>query len=246
MSIDYDHKRNPHTLESPRAAFPIIFSESTPASLLDIGCGTGTWLKAAQESGVKTVFGVDGIQVAREDFWVDANSFRREDLTGSINLGQKFEAALCLEVGEHLDEKFAPTLVKSLTTHADLVIFSAGCPGQPGQHHVNCQWPAYWQEIFNQQGYACDDAVRWRLWNKTEVQPWYRQNIFRARRNPGLAGKEPRINSVIHPDMIKLISDEACHEWTREIAKGRLPIAWYLQLPPAVVAGKVKQKLSGA
>lgn len=242
MSIDYDHKRNPHTLESPRAAFPIIFSESMPASLLDVGCGTGTWLKAAQEAGVKSMLGIDGIQVPQEDFWVDASLFQQEDLTSQFDLGRKFDAVLCFEVAEHLDEKNAATLIRSLARHSDLVFFSAACPGQPGQHHVNCQWPGYWQELFNREGFACDDAVRWRLWNQKEVQSWYRQNIFRARRD-ARAGQEPRLNAVVHPDMLQLLNEEACQSWTNEIAKGRLPAGWYFRLPPSVFAGKIRQKL---
>ena len=52
MTIDYNHALNLHSLSGPRVAFPAIFPSSNPKSLLDVGCGLGTWLKAAQEAGV--------------------------------------------------------------------------------------------------------------------------------------------------------------------------------------------------
>ena len=67
--------------------------------------------------------------------------FRVVDLTVPWTLERKFETALCLEVAEHLEETSSSLLIKMLTAHADTIVFSAPCPGQNGQHHVNCQWP---------------------------------------------------------------------------------------------------------
>jgi SAM-dependent methyltransferase len=244
MSIDYDHNKNPHTPESPRVALPLIFSEWKPASLLDVGCGTGTWLQAALEFGIATVAGVDGIQVAQDQFLVSPNLFAPRDLTAPLNLGRKFDAALCLEVGEHLDSRHAETLVESLTAHADFVVFSAACPGQPGQHHVNCQWPVYWQRFFNQFGFVCGDSIRWRLWDVEDIQPWYRQNIFTARRDPGEAGKEKRIEPVVHPDMLPLLMEACCTARQSQIEKGALPFRWYLSAPFKAITAKVLQRMS--
>jgi hypothetical protein len=35
--------------------------------------------------------------------------------------------------------------------------------------------------------------------------PWYRQNIFSATYVPTMAGQEPRIAPVIHPDMLRVM-----------------------------------------
>jgi len=80
-------------------------------------------------------------------------------LTRSWDLKRKFDAVLCLEVAEHLDSAFAPTLIDALIKHGNLIYFSAACPGQTGQHHVNCQWPVYWQQLFNERGFACEDDL---------------------------------------------------------------------------------------
>jgi len=61
-------------------------------------------------------------------------------------------------------------LVTSLRAHADTVIFSAACPGQEGQGHINCQWPSYWQALFNRNGFECVDDIRPVIWGNTDIE----------------------------------------------------------------------------
>jgi len=171
-----------------------------PESLVDVGCGTGTWLRAAIDSGISDVIGIDGVEIPRDRLLFPSDKFHCRDLCAPVDLGRRFELAICLEVAEHLDQDAGRILIRTLTKHADVILFSAACPGQSGQHHVNCQWPEYWQALFNSEGYACDDSPRWTIWDDSLIEVWYRQNIFIARRDPG-AGKEPRIKSIIHPEM---------------------------------------------
>lgn len=235
MSIDYDHTRNPHSTAGPRKALPELFRDGAPKTLLDVGCGTGTWLKAALENGVSEVVGVDGIAVPSEQLLVPANCVSIHDLTKSWRINRSFDAVLCLEVAEHLDHAYANVLIETLVNHSETVYFSAACPNQSGQHHVNCQWPAYWQQLFNSFGYTCSDEVRWRIWNMAEVEPWYRQNMFKACKDPKNAGNEPRIAPVIHPDMLYSFTAaseiEACQRQIHQIAAGSQPVSWYITTP---------------
>lgn len=209
--------------------------------MLDIGCGEGTWLRAALLAGVQDVVGVDGVEIKPERLLFPACSLVIRDLTRPLVLGRRFELVLCLEVAEHLPASAAPTLIESLTRHSDRILFSAAIPGQPGQHHVNCQWPAYWQRLFNDQGFACEDSVRWQLWDHVNVEPWYRQNLFVATQSIN-AGKEPRLQSVIHPEMVRhmLASplETAYAVCTHDIENGGMPIGWYSRA--AFKAGRAK------
>jgi hypothetical protein len=45
---------------SARAVVPLLLELLQPASVLDVGCGRGAWLKALQEHGVPDTRGVDG------------------------------------------------------------------------------------------------------------------------------------------------------------------------------------------
>jgi SAM-dependent methyltransferase len=245
MSIDYNHSANRHTLDGPRAALPIIFAKEKPSSMLDVGCGTGTWLKAATEFDIPDVFGVDGVEIPSDKLHVPANNFKRLDFTRPWNLNKRFDAAICLEVAEHLDAAFAPILIDALAQHSDFILFSAACPGQGGQHHVNCQWPDYWQRLFNQRGFACFDEVRWHIWDDARIEPWYRQNIFLARHDAVSAGKEPRIKAVLHPEMLSSLasSNEGFENHVRQIERGRMRATWYLKTPVRALSKKLTKHL---
>src|SRR5258705_2503097 len=155
MSIEYAHNRNPHTVAGASAALPHIFHDWRPRRMFDVGWGPGTWLKAALDFGIFDVFGIDGVDVPEKQFLVPPSRRKIQDFTKSWNLGRRFEVVLCMEVAEHLPKLHASTLIDTLVIHSDYVVFSAACPGQGGQHHVNCQWPAYWQSLFNRRGFAC-------------------------------------------------------------------------------------------
>lgn len=219
--IDYDHSKNVHTAVGARTAMSVIFDDGMPQSLLDVGCGAGMWLAAAETLGITDFLGVDGIAVPSDQLKVSDSRIRQQDLQGSWDLGRRFDVALCLEVAEHLDAAYARTLIGALVSHSDRVVFSAACPGQSGQHHVNGQWPAYWQQLFNEHGFTCTDDIRWKIWDVQAIEPWYRQNMFMARRNLVLAGTEPRLRAVIHPAMIGYFEGAAVAE-----AAGRGAIGW--------------------
>jgi SAM-dependent methyltransferase len=207
LTIRYDHADSPPAGDGPYAALSKIFVDNRPDSLLDVGCGTGTWLKAADQLGVLDVHGIDGIDACPSEY--SRTRFSKRDLTRPFRLGRRYDVVLCLEVAEHLEEAYANVLIQSLVAHAPKVIFSAACPGQSGQHHVNCQWPDYWQSLFNKEGFACDDAIRWSIWGDPRIRPWYRQNMFAAMHAPALAGREPRIVPVVHPDMLRAMTESS-------------------------------------
>ena len=87
-------------------------------------------------------------------------------------------------MAEHLPASRASGFVHDLCAASDFVLFSAAIPGQGGQHHVNEQWPGYWADRFAAEGYAITGALRFRFWNTAGVEPWYRQNLLLAGRDP--------------------------------------------------------------
>lgn len=252
--IDYVHARNTHSASGPAAALPVILESigGRPRSLVDVGCGTGTWLHAARECGIDDLLGIEGVAAPSDQLQVEAGCIRHGDLARPLDVGRRFDLALCLEVGEHLDESAATTLVASLAAVSDLVVFSAACPDQPGQHHVNCQWPAYWQRLFNAHGFTCSDAVRWRLWEIEAVEPWYRQNMFIARHDPAMAGSEPRIAPCLHPAMLteSIMFRGPVHRGRaaqlREIAGGSMAASWYLATALSALRAKVGRAIQAA
>jgi hypothetical protein len=193
-------------------------------------------MKAVLEMGISDVFGIDGIELKEPEFLVASSQRAIIDLKAAWALGRRFEAALCLEVAEHLHKAHASRLIDCLAAHTDYVVFSAACPEQRGQHHVNCEWPAYWQALFNERHFVCDDGVRWRIWNDDRIEPWYRQNLFIARRDSASAGLEPRLRAVVHPGVWSQNNVSA-------IEKGYLPWRWYLSRPPLALFHKLVHRI---
>ena len=244
-AVAYDHSANAHSLAGAERGLSYIAAARPFNSLLDVGAGTGTWLLAAQRRGIADVMGVDGVPTEGRPLAVDRSLVRVADLRQSIDLGRRFDLALCLEVAEHLPEACAETIVGTLCRHADLIVFSAGAPHQDGDHHVNCQWPRYWQALFNALGYTCHDDLRHLMWDDPTVEPWYRQNIFTVTRDPSAAGREPRIPSVIHPDMMgSMLNPEG--PWARRyarLAEGDAAMKTYVAHIAAATRRKVARRL---
>jgi SAM-dependent methyltransferase len=242
--VDYDHTANMHTLDGALAALASLFRSGMPKNLLDVGCGTGTWLSAAQKLGVTEVFGIDGKVLPQESLLVSKELIDNRDLATPFDIGRRFDVALCLEVAEHLPPDSAAGLISSLVAHADAVLFSAACPGQHGQHHVNCQWPSYWQGLFNENGFECDDSVRWQIWDDERIEPWYRQNLFVARRNATNAGREARIKAVIHPRLLRSMCYGMHADAVAVAEAGGRSTAWYLKITANAVIAKLGRKLN--
>jgi ribosomal protein L11 methylase PrmA len=53
---------------SAREIVPLILTLIQPKSVIDVGCGVGTWLYVFKELGCKEIFGVDGDYVLPKDF----------------------------------------------------------------------------------------------------------------------------------------------------------------------------------
>jgi hypothetical protein len=134
-------------------------------------------LRAAVDLGIADVLGIDGVDVTQELLHVEKKKIEKFDLSKSFNLRRRFDVALCLEVAEHLPEGSSDDHMSSIAAHSDTIFFSAASPGQPGDHHVNYQWPTNWQCLFNKNGFACHDSLRWQIWDDTQIQPWCRQRL---------------------------------------------------------------------
>ena len=163
---------------SAEVVVPLVHEWVRPKSVVDVGCGVGTWLAAFRRRGVEDVFGVDGSPVPPDLLQIPPERFAVRDLSRPLALDRSFDLAVCVEVGEHLPASAAGTLVASLVAAAPVVLFSAAIPSQGGVGHVNEEWPRAWAERFSAAGFAWADPIRPRIWDDPGVEHWYAQNTL--------------------------------------------------------------------
>lgn len=175
---DFFSRLHAGSLQSARAILPRVLELTGASSAVDVGCGSGSWMRALGELGVADVWGVDG-SYAPPDAGT-YGTFVAHDLRQPLRLSRRFDLAICLEVAEHLPAERAAGLVADLVDTAPAVLFSAAIPGQGGTGHINLRWPDYWVGLFERHGWTCWDAIR--PWIRTDdtVDWWYRQNAFLA------------------------------------------------------------------
>lgn len=157
-----------------------------PASVVDVGCGVGTWLKAALDLGATRVQGFDGDWVSEAELEIPADCFTSCDLAAIIAGGRslvhetsdRFDLVLSLEVAEHLPATAGPSFVATLCSLGDVVLFSAAMPHQGGVNHINEAWSGYWNALFREHGFECFDALRSAFWLRPDVEWWYAQNAL--------------------------------------------------------------------
>jgi 2-polyprenyl-3-methyl-5-hydroxy-6-metoxy-1,4-benzoquinol methylase len=143
-------------------------------TLVDFGCGPGSWIKAANKIGLPLtqLVGIDKFYDLNKKFTqIKKNVYE-------VNFKKKFDLAVCIEVGEHIYEKKSYKLIKSLTSSSDVIIFSAATLNQSGDAHINCQKHEYWYKLFFKFGYECVDFFRPFIWNNKNINNSYKQNCF--------------------------------------------------------------------
>ncbi|MEM9857633.1 MAG: methyltransferase domain-containing protein [Bacteroidota bacterium] len=170
--------RHSNTLYSAETIISLIKDLISPRSVVDVGCGVGTWLKVFQDSGIDEILGIEGEWVNTNDLVINKDNFLKTNLEDKLRVDKKYDLAMTLEVAEHISLESADQFVANLVTLAPVILFSAAIPLQGGKHHVNEQWPDYWKEKFAKHNYVIIDCIRPHVWNDEKIEMWYAQNTF--------------------------------------------------------------------
>lgn len=220
------------SVSSAGVVAPLLVDLLQPQSVVDVGCGDGSWLAAFQDAGVQRIVGVDGAYVDPEILAIPRNAFRAADLTRPLKMEDRFDLAICLEVAEHLPADAADVLVETLTALAPVVLFSAAIPHQGGEQHLNEQWPDYWIDRFSEHSFRPVDGLRHHLWLDSRVEWWYAQNILLFGDRVGLeklssvgrAADPRRVLPLVHPGNYKRLA------WRNRVLRAAVDLATFV--PP--------------
>jgi SAM-dependent methyltransferase len=191
------------SVRSAQIVVPLVLSLLRVESVIDVGCGVGPWAAEFLANGVQDVWGIDGDYVRQSQLRIPAERFLARDLTKPIAFERTFDLAVCLEVAEHLPASRAGELVADLTRMAPCVLFSAAIPGDTGTHHINPQYPPYWIELFQAQGYQAIDPIRPSIWGNDSVEWFYQQDtiMFVGPKHSLLTKNFPKPQTIVHPQL---------------------------------------------
>jgi SAM-dependent methyltransferase len=213
MEKRYTHTEEMHNLQAPLEIVPLLVDLLHPSFVIDVGCGTGTFMRVFKQHGVK-VLGIDGAWCNRELLFknIEPEEFVERDLEQRLGIEHRADLVVCLEVAEHLSAERADSFVEDLTAMADVVLFSAAVPGQGGDHHLNEQWLPYWVEKFSARGFECYDVMRSRIWDNEKVFWWYRQNMVLFAKDEAFSASPASAGlwapgRVIHPELFRQFAD---------------------------------------
>ena len=217
----------------------MVLALTNTRSVVDIGCGAGTWLSVYKRHAINDVLGLDGDYVDRRLLLIDEKTFQPHDLATPINIDRKFDLVQSLEVAEHIEQSRAELFINGLVSLGDIILFSAAVPYQLGTGHVNERYIDYWVELFRQHDYLAIDAIRPGIWDNESVEVCYRQNILlfahrgKILKDKVLEAAHQATNqhqlSIIHPDLYQPRVQRLLGT-LREVAKtvqanGNIPLA---------------------
>lgn len=171
---------------SAREIIPLVLEFIQPKSVVDVGCGLGTWLSVFKEFGIEECLGIDGDYIDKNMLEIPQEKFMSFDLKNPLRIDREFDLVVSLEVAEHIPAECAEIFIDSLTSLGSVVLFSAAIPFQGGTGHLNEQWPHYWAKYFWKNKYSAIDCLRKVIWNNEKVESWYAQNILIFVRQDGI------------------------------------------------------------
>jgi SAM-dependent methyltransferase len=137
-----------------------IQSTLKPRRVVDVGCGPGHLIEALHRDGV-SVLGLDYSSAARDLVVGKGLPFETFDLSVARPLpGSPWDLAVCCEVAEHLEARYADVFVQNLASAGNTVFLTAAEVGQEGGlNHVNEQPNAYWIAKFEARGFKLDSEL---------------------------------------------------------------------------------------
>lgn len=163
----------------------VLIDYFNPVSVVDLGCGNAEFISEFQKKGI-AIQGYEGSRSAIEKALIDKKYIRLFDLRNKIESDKRYGLALCLEVAEHIENKFSQRLVENLTNLSDTIIFTAAPPGQGGHFHINEQPREFWVNIFKERNYDYDGQMTERVktaMREKKILWWYCDNLMIFRKS---------------------------------------------------------------
>ena len=147
-----------------------------PALVADVGCGNGAYCKFLSEEYGWKIHGYEGTQdIASLGIYDDIMIL---DLSVRRYVDIPYDLVICLEVGEHIPQKYEQAFLDNLAdfTTKDLVM-SWAIPGQGGFGHFNEQLNGYIIYWLEKRGLKLD-MERSAILRKYATLKWFKETLM--------------------------------------------------------------------
>lgn len=133
-----------------------IYSILNPSSVLDLGCGVGSYLEGFYFAGCRDLMGIElNYELAKQYFVEEIKpDIRCGDVTKDLSINRMFDCVISFEVGEHISPEGTIFFVDNLTCYCKkYIIFTAAPPGQRGTNHINLMHRSVWIDMIKNRGF---------------------------------------------------------------------------------------------
>jgi hypothetical protein len=160
----------------------ILFFNNETASVLDMGCGDGYYVRRFRFNGINAR-GVDGNPNTPK---LTSGLCEVADLTKELNL-EKSDWVLSLEVGEHIPAEYQKEFIGNLDRHNRFgIVLSWAVRGQGGDGHINCLNNDEVISFMTDMGYIYEQGLSNWIRNRCATYPdtgwWFRNTLMVFRR----------------------------------------------------------------
>jgi len=131
-------------------------------SILDFGCGVGSYLEGAKLAGCEEIFGIElNFDIAKTYFVDEVVPFIiKGDITEELGLSHKYDCVVSFEVAEHIDPDGTDKFINNLIQYSNnYIIITAAPPGQRGTGHINLREKDFWIKEIGSKGVVYNDKI---------------------------------------------------------------------------------------
>ena len=174
-------------LRDVEAITSVLYEVFNPKSVVDFGCGIGSYLYYFSRFGVKKIQGYEGSPSVFKHLMVNPKYVKKCDLRDGIKIKYHYDLCLCLEVLEHISSHFEDIIINSLYSSSDSLCISCATPQQGGHHHINERPHRYWIKKFKEKGHYFNaeltNEIRRKLKKKVTKLVYMPENLMIFQKN---------------------------------------------------------------